>query len=105
MVTTVISHGRVNGCFHNTLRVTQNKSPASGGSFRAEDLTEQLGNETGKYCHAITNGLMADAMARPGLSGRVHQIPSKEIFSPQIPGLGPFKNLGPERFYLFKIVQ
>ena len=105
MVTTVSSHGRVNGYFHNTLRVTQNKSPASGGSFRAEDLTEQLGNETVKYCHAITNDLMADAMDRPGLSGRVHQIPSKEIFSPQIPGLGPFKNLGPERFFLFKIVQ
>jgi hypothetical protein len=32
MVTTVSSHGRVNGCFHNTLRVTQNKGPASAPS-------------------------------------------------------------------------
>jgi hypothetical protein len=75
-------------------------------------LVERLGNEAGKYYHAINHGFladdrdqMADAMARPELSGRVHQIPSKEIFSPQIPGLGPFKNLGPERFFLFKIVQ
>ena len=113
MVTTVSSHGRVNGCFHNTLRVTQNKSPAfQRGSFRAEGFTEQLGNEAGKYCHAITHGLladdrdqMADAMARRELPGRVHQIPSKEIFLPHIPGFGPFKNLRPERFFLFKIVQ
>jgi hypothetical protein len=41
-------------------------------------LTGQLGNEAGKYSHAITHGLladdrdqMADAMARPELSGRV----------------------------------
>jgi hypothetical protein len=40
-------------------------------------LTEQLGNEAGKYCHTITHGLLADAMARPEISGRVHQIPSK----------------------------
>ena len=72
MVTTVSSHGRVNGCFHNTLRVTQHKSPAfRRGFFRAEDLVEQLGNEAGKYSHAITHGLLADAMARPELSGRV----------------------------------
>jgi predicted amidophosphoribosyltransferase len=79
MVTTVSSHGRVNGCFHNTLRVTQHKSPASRrGFFRAEDLVERLGNEAGKYYHAINHGFLADdrdqmanAMARPELSGRV----------------------------------
>ncbi len=106
MVTTVSSHGRVNGCFHNTLRLTQHKRPAfRRGFFRAEDLVEQLGNEAGKYYHIINHGFLADAMARPELSGRVRQIPSKEIFSPHTPGLGPFKNLGPERFFLFKIVQ
>tara|TARA_B100000508_G_scaffold86844_1_gene67562 strand:- start:78 stop:305 length:228 start_codon:yes stop_codon:yes gene_type:complete len=75
-------------------------------------LVERLGNEAGKYYHAINHGFLADdrdqmanAMARPELSGGVRQIPSKEIFSPQTPGLGPFKNLGPERFFLFKIVQ
>ncbi len=88
MVTTVSSHGRVNGCFHNTLRLTQHKRPAfRRGFFRAEDLVEQLGNEAGKYYHIINHGFLADAMARPELSGRVHQIPSKEIFSPQIPWL------------------
>ena len=72
MVTTVSSHGRVNGCFHNTLRVTQHKIPAiRRGFFRAEDLVEQLGNESGKYCPAITHGLLADAMARLELSGRI----------------------------------
>jgi hypothetical protein len=50
-------------------------------------LVEQLGNEAGKYYHIINHGFLADAMARPELSGRVHQIPSKEIFSPQIPWL------------------
>jgi len=41
-------------------------------------LVERLGNEAGKYYHAITHGLladdrdqMADAMTRPELSGRV----------------------------------
>ena len=60
MVTTLNSHGRANGYFHNTLRITQRKSPASAGfSFdtghkdikmlmrythlRAEDLVERLG--------------------------------------------------------------
>ena len=95
------------------------RAPLRRGSFRADDLVERLGSEAGKYYHAINHGFladdrdqmaddrdqMADDMARPELSGRVHQIPSKEIFSPQTPGLGPFKNLGPERFFLFKIVQ
>ena len=78
MVTTVSSHGRVNECFHNTLRVTQHKSPAiRRGFFRAEDLVERLGNEAEKYYHAINHGFlvddrdqMADAMARPELSSR-----------------------------------
>ena len=60
IVTTLNSHGRANGYFHNTLRITQRKSPASAGfSFdtghkdtkmlrrythlRAEDLVERLG--------------------------------------------------------------
>ena len=33
MVTTLNSHGRANGYFHNTLRITQHKSPASAGLF------------------------------------------------------------------------
>ena len=72
MVTTVSSHGRVNGCSHNTLRVTQHKSPAfRRGFFLEQRILERLGNEAGKYCPAITHGLLADAMARLELSGRV----------------------------------
>jgi hypothetical protein len=53
MVTAQKAHGRVNGYFRNTLRITQHKAPLLAGLFlqtlmrythlRAEDLVRKLG--------------------------------------------------------------
>ena len=59
--------------------VTQHKSPAfRRGFFLEQRILERLGNEAGKYYHAINHAFladdrdpMADSIARPELSGRV----------------------------------